>query len=181
MVGYSELKNSSNIQVLWGYSPLAGSSEHIYVSQRGPNRFLFFHSPSLCDSTQNIAFSPSPYVCGHEAICAREYRKLALKPSLTSLSGRDRRSNRSTRCSTTATLLALVVMLHHLANMGFALSLISWSFDAVERVGWFDQDRVVNHDLRICPTGWEAESCEFPCVNTACPYPLYLRPGDGIE
>jgi hypothetical protein len=155
-LGYS--KPSSPIDIRAPQGPLfLQTHRSIYVPQRGSIRLLFFHSQSLCNSTQEISSAFSRSLYRFEALSVLESCMLALKASLTSLSRRNGCSDRSTRCSSATTLLPLIVMVHHLANLSFALCLVRRGFDAVKRIRGLDQDRIINHDLRICPTGWKAE------------------------
>ena len=62
----------------------------------------------------------------------------------------------SARSSSARGLLALVVVLDDLADVGFTLSLVRGCADAFEGVGRLDEDRVVDDNLSICPASREA-------------------------
>lgn len=144
--------------------PLSSFSlDRTFSSQRRPLVSLLFHTERQL-RVNRFSSRSSNHPQRHATLSDGYLAWLRLGEFLTPLSRCNGHRDRSTRCSCPSTLLALVVALDHFAYKRLAWCLVRWSFDAVKCVGRRDEDGIVDDDLGVCPSGWQAKRVSArPC------------------
>jgi hypothetical protein len=113
--------------------------------------------------------------------CTDDLARLRRGASLAPFSWRDGHGDRSARCASASSLLALVVVLDHLADMRFALRLVGRGLDVLEGVGRLYKDRVVDDNLRVCPARWQAGVRVSPFMFQSLVKEMYSRSRNCVE